>query len=791
MVVDGPMFGGQQTRTAGELPSDRQLAGKLRLASWWALAVGAIAFPLLDAVLLRLVDDALSRIAVRWVVLGALAIWVSAVLTRRTLRVVGTSMKSERTARFEAEALAELAASVAAGQGIRDTLQTAVDTAARLFGGDVHCSIALPSEDGLLRIQAFSHESTRKVAGFAFKPGEGFNGRAFSEARPLRIDDLKRNPGRRTDVGRVSSMRSMLIAPMIAEQRTLGLINATSPRPCAFTEHDERVLVAIARNVAVALAAAESVQALHESEERYRRLVEWCPDPIVVHCEGSIVYANGAALALAGASAADEVIGRQLPDLIPPEIQVESTTMPITYEGRPAIQAVLRDVTERKRAEEALAHQALHDSLTGLPNRLLLMDRLEQAVASAQRESSTVSLLLMDLDRFKEVNDTLGHHAGDLLLAQVAHRLRAALRQVDTLARLGGDEFAVILPGTGAEGSTEVIDKLLREFQAPFAIEDQPVIVGASIGLAVWPEHGDAADALLRRADVAMYVAKRSGSGFAVYHAEADRNSPDRLQLIGELRQAIHRDELVLHYQPKIDLASGELSGVEALVRWQHPVRGLLSPDDFIPIAEQTALIDSLGQWVLRTALHQIHEWLRQGMELGVAVNLSMCNLQDAQLPDKLAAFLRATEVPASLLVVEITESTLMLDAERTLAILAQVREMGIRVAIDDFGTGHSSLAYLKRLAVDEVKIDRSFVRDITVDDTDRLIVASTVNLAHGLGLRVVAEGVEDRITAALLAELGCDQAQGFHVSPPLRGDEVLTWAAAHSPGGNPRALAA
>ena len=561
-----------------------------------------------------------------------------------------------------------------------------------------------------------------------------------------------------------------------------------------------------ARNEAEAIAAQ-----LGESEERYRRLVELCPDPITVYCDNAIVYANQAALDMAGVERPDDFIGRPIVEFIHPDsqqtvlegsrnalergecnaptelllkrldgelVQVEATTMPITFEGRPAIQAVMRDITVRKRAEAALAHQALHDSLTGLPNRVLLLDRLHQAIATSKRDGTTLSLLLMDLDRFKEVNDTLGHHAGDLLLQQVGIRLRGTLRQADTIARLGGDEFAVILPNTDATGVGTVVENLRRRLQAPYSVENQPVVVGASIGVAHSPTHGDEAETLMRRADVAMYVAKRSSVGFATYHVDQDRNSPDRLSLIGELQRAVDEGELVLHFQPKLDLRTQRMVGVEALVRWEHPLRGLLSPDQFIPTAEQAGLIDPLSRWVMRAALVQVNAWRRIGLEIPVAVNLSMRSFRDEQLPDKIRELLEVNQTPAHLLMLEITESSLMVDPPRTLGILNRLREMGIRVAIDDFGTGHSSLAYLKQLPVDEIKIDRSFIQDVATNETDRVIVRCTVDLAHSLGLRVVAEGVEDAVTYALVAELGCDEAQGFYLGPALRGRALTSWIA-------------
>ncbi len=424
---------------------------------------------------------------------------------------------------------------------------------------------------------------------------------------------------------------------------------------------------------------------------------------------------------------------------------------------------------ELKQARDEAHFQALHDGLTNLPNRVLLADRLQQAILMADRDSGGLALLVLDLDRFKDVNDTLGHHAGDELLQQVAVRLRSVLRASDTVARLGGDEFAVVLPTAGdASLASRMARMIVQSLEQPFAIGDQQVGVGASVGVAVYPEHGNDAKTLMRRADVAMYVAKRGGGGTAIYSFEQDLNAPDRLELVGQLRNAIENDELVLYYQPKLSLSTGTCVRVEALVRWRHPRRGLVPPDQFIPLAEQTGLIRPLTKWVLSAAVRQCRLWKDAGRELEIAVNLSMRNVHDPELVDQIADLLRRWDVSPSLLKVEVTESAIMTDPTRALDTLERIRAMGVEVSIDDFGTGHSSLSYLKHLPVAEIKLDRSFVRDMHLNENDFAIVRSTVELAHQLGLRVVAEGVEDRATWDLLVALQCDAAQGYYMSRPL-----------------------
>jgi diguanylate cyclase (GGDEF)-like protein/PAS domain S-box-containing protein len=436
----------------------------------------------------------------------------------------------------------------------------------------------------------------------------------------------------------------------------------------------------------------------------------------------------------------------------------------------------VRDITERKQAQAALEHQAVTDALTGLPNRLLLHDRLEQAILSARRDETPLALLVMDLDRFKEVNDTLGHHYGDLLLRELGGRLRGVVREAETAARLGGDEFAVLLPRATVKDAEKAGRRLLAALEQPFIVDGHPVEVGASIGVSLFPEHGSDPGTLLRRADVAMYVAKRNQSQLSVYAPEQDQHSPVRLGLAAELRNAIEHDQLELFYQPKAELATGRVMCVEALVRWRHPERGLIPPDDFIPLAEQSGQVRALSRWVLNAALRQARAWDHLGRNLGVAVNLSMRDLQDAGLPETVAALLKTWAVRPAILTIEITESTLMADPAQAMDIVRRLSAMGVSIAIDDFGTGYSSLSYLKRLAVNELKVDKSFVRNVVTDSHDVAIVRSTISLAHELGLEVVAEGIEDQPTWDLLAKLGCDTAQGYLISRPLPAPEFNRW---------------
>jgi diguanylate cyclase (GGDEF)-like protein/PAS domain S-box-containing protein len=445
-------------------------------------------------------------------------------------------------------------------------------------------------------------------------------------------------------------------------------------------------------------------------------------------------------------------------------------------EGPDHFVALFEDITERKRTAELLAYQASHDALTGLPNRAQLWESMEAAVAEARALGGTAALLWIDLDHFKDINDTFGYNYGDQVLKRLNPRMWAGLREVDLVARLGGDEFAILLPGADRERAVLVAERVRVDLSRPIEVNGHRIDVGASIGIALFPEHGQDAEMLMRRADVAMYAAKRSRAGQAVYAAGQSQSNPRRLELVAELRQGIEDRQLLLHYQPKVDLRNGRVLGAEALVRWQHPRDGLIPPDLFIPLAEQTGLIRPLGLWVLDSALSRCAEWSRAGLDLCVAVNLAADSLQDPRLDETIAAMLRRSGLSPDRLTLEVTESAMMADPARAKEILGRIHEAGVRVSIDDFGTGYSSLAYLKDLPVDEVKIDQKFVRGMRVSGKDACIVRSVIDLGHNFGLRVVAEGAEDQESSDLLASWGCDVAQGYFFSRPLPPTDLRDW---------------
>ncbi|HJX57550.1 MAG TPA: EAL domain-containing protein, partial [Thiobacillus sp.] len=436
------------------------------------------------------------------------------------------------------------------------------------------------------------------------------------------------------------------------------------------------------------------------------------------------------------------------------------------------------------RQARQLETQAMYDLLTGLPNRSLLHDRLQHEIGLSKREHASFGVVLMDLDRFKEVNDTLGHGVGDEVLREVGRRLKEAIRAEDTVARLGGDEYVLLIRNLEPESAALIANKIFAALNKPFHWQNQSIDLGASLGLSFYPSQCDDAGGLLRCADIAMYVAKRSGQGYALYSPDQEHTSRDDLSLKSELREAIQSDQLSLYYQPQIDHRSQRVSGLEALVRWNHPSRGLLAPDQFIPLAEDAGLIAPLTHWVLKTALAQLVALQNKGYDLTMAVNLSVRNLHDMELPASILALLAESGVAPQDLILEITESAVMTNPSDGLTILTELDRMGVTLAIDDFGTGYSSLAYLKRLPVDELKIDKSFVTDMEENENDAVIVRSTIDLAHNLGLKVTAEGVETRGAWDLLEILGCDNSQGYFMGKPMPAEKLEAWLQASAGSG-------
>jgi diguanylate cyclase (GGDEF)-like protein len=430
-----------------------------------------------------------------------------------------------------------------------------------------------------------------------------------------------------------------------------------------------------------------------------------------------------------------------------------------------------------KESYDDLQRMAFMDPLTKLPNRTLFNDRLEQTILRARRSERAFAVFIMDLDRFKEINDTVGHHVGDIILQQVGVRLLDQLRESDTVARLGGDEFAVLLQSVDKHFASQMAAELLEALKQPFEVNNDRFYISASIGIALHPHHGDNVNALMQKADVAMYEAKNEKKGFTIYNEELDRDSTSRLELMGDLRQAVDIKAFELYYQPKVNLRSQEVEGVEALVRWKRNSFEIASPEVFIPILEQTGQIRSLTQWVLEEALDQYLRWKEQGLNTSIAVNLSTRDLQDPDIAVRISTLLSDKNISSQRLELEITESSMMHDPIRALDILQHLSAMGINITVDDFGTGYSSLAYLKRLPANSVKIDKSFIIGMLQDPNDDAIVRTSVDLAHNLGLKVVAEGVENQDLMTMLSGHGCDSAQGYYISRPLTADDFIAWA--------------
>jgi diguanylate cyclase (GGDEF)-like protein/PAS domain S-box-containing protein len=532
--------------------------------------------------------------------------------------------------------------------------------------------------------------------------------------------------------------------------------------------------------------------------------------------DGRCIFANNACVRLLGYSRATELLGQVMHDLVhskhedgraypvedcPTQRSLlfgenghmdgevlwrkDGTALPVEYWSYPirrngkinGTMVTFLDVTERRRHSEALAYQAQHDSLTGLYNRGVLLSAIDFAIGEYGRVQRAFGVMIIDLDGFKEVNDALGHQSGDLLLQQVAQRLRGALPSTSILTRLGGDEFAILADKLEqVESVSGIAHNIVSQLQQPFQLNGIQIQINASIGIACYPEDGASTMILMRNADAAMYRAKREGIGYVFYHQADTDQTPSRLLLMTELRNALGQHEFTLHYQPKTDMVNGAVIGFEALVRWQHPERGLLYPADFVPIVEISDLIHPLTIWVIETAVEQCKRWHAEGCYVTMAVNISMRNLLDVGLVERVQQILEKYALPAFYLELELTESSIMADPARSLDVLTRLHELGVTVSIDDFGTGYSSLAYLQKLPVDSLKIDRSFVAEMAQSEDARAIVSAIIALAHTVGLKVTAEGIEDEATMQRLALLGCDVAQGYYVSRPMPSEAASLW---------------
>ena len=650
---------------------------------------------------------------------------------------------------------------------------------------------------------------------------------AIESGLALLIEDAPNDPRVNQELRAAVGDTSLICVPLFRGGEVIGTLNVMSRSETTRLNEDNRQtleMLSVVLSAAVSHAAEfEARRGQAEALARFRTLFEGVSIGILrLGRDGRAVEANPALEQMLGYTAAEfgEMIMR---DYIHPEdfqraeelfrtlmlgereaFRLEarysrkdgvlvwgqvSAVLERDQDGRPAFAVtMIENITKRKRAEVELVRQAelserqaLHDPLTGLPNRLLFDDRIERAISQAERDGTRLAIVMLDLDRFKEVNDSLGHRAGDELLEEFGVRLQGALRASDTAARLGGDEFGLLLPQSPEnDGLLATIERVRAALEQPILVQELPLSVEASIGIAIFPDHGHSAELLIQRADVAMYSAKRENAPFYFYEIGTDEGDDSSLAVVGELRRALDEHELVLHYQPKAVLADGEVRSVEALVRWAHPTRGMIYPDAFIPVAQETSLIRPLTLYVLDEALRQCRAWRDEGLEIAVSVNLSTRNLLDLELPGQVAELLSRWKLEPDLLRLELTESAMLANPKRTTAVLDELSALGVRLSIDDFGTGYSSLSYLRHLPIDEIKIDRSFVTGMGVDGADHTIVRSTIDLGLNLGLAVVAEGVETQEVWEQLRALGCTSAQGYFLSPALPPAELSAWLLEH-----------
>ncbi|AJE04825.1 diguanylate cyclase [Geobacter pickeringii] len=633
---------------------------------------------------------------------------------------------------------------------------------------------------------------------------------------------------RQREVWLVGAFGGLLYGALLVMEHWSLVPNVPMPFVTAELHHDPLYLllnwlwvallnaaVAVIGSYFMALVRRES-EAVRESEERLASFLDSANDLIMsITAEGRFLYVNDAWQHALGYDLS-EIDTLSFFDVVHPDnreqcaaelrramtgenlrpletVLVASGGRLIIVEGnltcgnengeQPVIWGICRDITERKQAEEQLYRLAHHDTLTGLPNRILFLDRLQQAKALANRYRHQVAVLFLDLDRFKIINDTLGHPVGDKLLQKVAQRIAGCVREVDTVARIGGDEFTIVLVNIdNVEDVKRISQKILQSLSVPFTVDTYELFITTSIGITLFPADGDNLDTLVKKADIAMYHAKGEGrNNFQFYTPQMDENADKRLLLETSLRKALDNDEFCVYYQPKVDVVTKSITAMEALLRWKHPKLGLVSPAEFIPLAEETGLIIPIGEWVLRSACRQNRAWLSQGLpRMRVAVNLSGFQFQQKNLLEMITAVLEDTGLDADLLELEITESVIMQNPDFAVSVLNSLRDIGIHISIDDFGTGYSSLAHLKRFSVNTLKIDKSFVRDVEISSADAAITTAIIAMGNSLNLKVIAEGVETEGQLSFLSENKCDEVQGFLFSTPMPAAQVAEFLQEH-----------